>query len=245
MGLLVAFVVATSLTVVQADPPVKENRQGDQAESKGRRLDKKPPLGDMSDKDKAAMKKALQAVWENPEVMQARDEVRRATDTLREAIRKAVGKEDPRVAALVEKLHGGGKTRDWGKKRPGPDGRGGHPQMGRPGGGSDRGPGFGGDGRGIGPAGIMAFHGEFTKEETKRLEVAKRKAMESEAFRKVMESQRSLLKQGEELRNRRVEMFHQTRQAMTQAMVEADPEVKPLLERMEKRKKDRPDKPNK
>ena len=218
----------------------RDNRQ----ESKGRRpdMERKPVFADMSAEDREALKQALQAVWENPEVMQARDEVKRATETFRMAIRKAVGKENPRVATLVEKMHGGGKSREWDKKRPGPpEGRGGRSQNGRPGpaGANERGPGLAGEGRGIGSAGFMAFPGDFSKEEKKRLESARQKAMESEAFQQVQKNLRGLLKQGEVLRKKRVEMFQQTRVAMTQAMIEADPEVKPLLERMEKSKRGR------
>ena len=241
IALVVAFVFTTLQVAVWAEPTAAEKKRGAQAnkgQGKERKSDKpvKPPLGDMSVEDREAVKQALQAVWEAPEVMQARDEVQRATETFRRAIRKAVGQENPRVAALVEKLHGGGKSREWDKKRSGPDGRG--RPLGRSGAGSvERGPGMASDGRGIGPAGFMAIPGDFSNEERKRLETARKKAMESEAFQKVQEDLRSLLKEGEALRKRRVEMFHQTRVAMTKAMIEADPEIKSLLERMEKRKK--------
>ena len=234
MWLVVIFASAALQVVVRAEPPaadkkgeVKANRE--KKGEKGGRPEMSSALADMSAEDKAAMKKALQAVWENPEVMQARDEVKRATETFHQAIKTAVGKEDPRVAALVERMNGGGKSRgEWGKKRPGPEGRGGRPPMGRPPGGGER-----------GPAGIMAFSGDFSKEEKRRLEQAREKAMESETFQKLQQDLRALLKQGEDLRNKRVEMFHQVRGAITQAMVEADPKVKPLLERIGKSRKDR------
>ena len=233
--LLAVVLIMSSLQVsVWAEPPAGKKRgtQENREEGKGRRPEMKPPLGDMSPEDKAAMKKALQAVWENPEVMQARDEVMRATEAFRKAIRKAVSKEDPRVAGLVERMHGGGKSKEWDKKRPGSDGRGGRLLMGRPPGVNDRGSIPGAEGRGIGAVGLMAFHGDFSEEEKKRLEEAREKAIKSEAFQQVQKDLRNLLKQGEDLRKKRVEMFHQTREAMIQAMIVADPKVKPLLQRM-------------
>ena len=245
MLLAVIIVFATLQISVWAEPPAadKERKaQENREEGKGKRLDKKPPIADISAEDREAVKKALQAVWENPEVLQARDEVKRATDAFRQAIKKAVSQENPRVAALVERMHGSGRSREWEKKRPGSEGRGGKPPVGKRPGANDRGAGASGESRGIGPVGFLAFHGDFSKEERKRLEMARKTAMESEEFRKVQEELTALLKQGEGLRKKRVDMFHRTRVEMTRAMIEADPEVKPLLERMEKRKKVRPDK---
>lgn len=236
-------IVCSSLQVgVRAEPAATSDKKQESAikreAGKDRSTDKRPALADMSTTDKEAMRKALRAVWENPEVMQARDEVKRATETFHQAIRKAVGEENPRVAVLVEKMHRGGKSRNWGKKRPGPDGRTGRPPMGRAPG-ANHGAGPAGDGRGIGPAGFMAFSGDFSEEEKTRLEQARKKAMESEGFRQVQQDLRVLLKQGEELRKKRVEMFQRTRVAMTRALLEADPEIKPLLERIEKSRKER------
>ncbi len=241
---LVVFVCSALQVAVRAEPEDSEKKREvavKREAGKDHRPEKRAALADMSAADKEAMRKALQAVWENPEVMQARDEVKRATETFHKAIRKAVGKENPRIAVLVEKMHGGGKSRDWGKKRPGPgpEGRGGRPPMGRALGTNDHGPGAAGDGRGIGPAGFMAFPGKFSEEEKTRLEQARKIAMESEGFRQVQQDLRILLKQGEELRKKRVEMFHRTRAAMARAMIEADPEIKPLLERIEKGRKGR------
>ncbi len=246
IALVVVFVAAALQAELWAEPEDKDKKREAQAnreggkEGKGRRPDqsaRKAPMGDMSDEDREAVRKALQAVWEDAEVMQARDEVKRATDTFRMAIRKAIGQENPRVAALVDRMHGGGRSKEWDKKRTGFDGRDGRLQKGRTAGSMGRGPGMAGDGRGIGPAGFMAFPSDFSEEDKRRLEAARKKAMESEAFQKVQRDLRTLLKEGEDLRVKRVEMFHQTRVAMTKAMIEADPELKPLLERLEKRKK--------
>lgn len=194
--------------------------------------DKKPPLADMSPEDREAVKKALQAVWENPEVLQARDEVKRATEAFRRAIRNAVGQQDPKVAEMVEKMHGGENSDDWDKRGAGSDGR----PVGKSPDRDERGPKpLGTEGRGIGPAGFMAFHGDFSKEEKARLEEVRKKAMESEEFKRVQEDLKVLLKQGEDLRRKRVEMFHQTQEEIAKAMIKVDPEVKPLLERMQKR----------
>lgn len=201
---------------------------------KERSHDQKPPLADMSPEDREAVKKALQAVWENPEVLQARDEVKRATEAFRKAIRKALGQQDPLVAEMVEKMHGGGKSGDWEKRGPGPGER----PMGKPPVRNERGSRPSGpEGRGIGPAGLLAFHGDYSKEEKAHLEEVRKKAMESEDFKRVQEELKALLKQGEDLRRKRVEMFHQSREEITKAMIKVDPEVAPLLERMQKRKK--------
>lgn len=209
--------------------------QKGKSDGRGRALGR-PPMADMSPEDRKAMKKALQAVWENPEVMQARDEVKRATETFQKAIKKALGQEDPRVAALVEKMHKQGKTH--GKKRHfGSDGRGGRPPMGKKSGFLEHGAGGSGEGRrGIGPAGFRAFSGEFSDEEKERLRAARAKAMESEGFQAVQEKLKALLKEGENLRERRVEMFHATRVELSKAMIEVDPEVEVLLQRKKGRK---------
>lgn len=223
-----------------AEPPTGDQRAGRAGEPQEkprneRPYDKKPPLADASPEDREAVKKALQAVWENPEVLQARDEVKRATEAFRKAIRKAVNQQDPQVAEVVEKMYGGGKSRDWGMRKQGADGQAG----GKPPGRDDHGPRpSGAEGRGIGPAGFLAFHGDFSKEEKERLEEARKKAMESEEFKRVQEELKVLLKQGEDLRKKRVEMFHQTREETIKAMIKVDPGVEPLLEKMQKREKD-------
>lgn len=224
-------------------------------EMPGRKKDHagRPPLADLSVEDREAVRKALQAVWENPEVMQARDEVQRATDAFRQAINNAVKKEDPRVASLVARMHGRGKGKGKGDIGPGrspgakADGRGGRPGKFK----GERGPTFGSPkphhrgvgggegGRGVAPAGFRALPGDFSEEERKRLQAAREKAMQSDKFQKVDEKLKVLLKQGEELRKKRVQMFHRIREEMSKAMIEADPEVKGLLERIEQGKGNR------
>lgn len=239
-NLLVGVFFACSVfqTGLWAEPPAGDKGfegagKPQEKPRKERPHDKKPPLADMSPDDREAVKKALQAVWENPEVLQARDEVKRATEAFRRAIRNAVGQQDPQVAEMVEKMHGGGNSDDWDKKGPGPDGR----PVGKAPGWDDRGPRPSGtEGRGIGPVGLLAFHGDFSKEEKDRLEEVRKKAMESEEFKQVQEELKALLKQGEDLRKQRVEKFHQAREEITKAMIKVDPEVGPLLERMQKRK---------
>ncbi len=245
MLVLVFFVSATFQAAALAEPSSAADKKGvKRGRSEGREAQAgRPPLSDLSPEDREAVKKALQAVWENPEVMQARDEVKRATDTFRQAMKKAVEQEDPRVAALVGKMHNRGSSKglkgEMGKKRPGSEGRGGRPPIGKMGKGPgphERGPGAAGSGRGIGPAGFTAFLGDFSEDEKKRLKAAREKAMESEELQKVQEELKDLLKQGENLRKQRVEMFHQTKEKMFKAMIQADPGVKVLLERMENKK---------
>jgi hypothetical protein len=226
----------TELRAEQQDGGQGVGGAGSQQEKprKDRAYDKKPPLAEMSPEDREAVRKALQAVWENPEVLQARDEVKRATEAFHKAIRKALGQQDPLVAEMVEKMHGGGKPGDWENRGSGPGDR----PVGKPPVRNERGSRPSGtEGRGIGPAGMLAFHGDYSKEEKAHLEEVRKKAMESEEFKRVQEELKALLKQGEDLRRKRVELFHQTREEITKAMIKVDPEVEPLLERMQKRKK--------
>ncbi|MFK5921975.1 MAG: hypothetical protein QM496_07335 [Verrucomicrobiota bacterium] len=251
---LAGVVLAEPVTAGREDEAKGEG--SGRVEMPGRKKDHagRPPLADLSVEDREAMRKALQAVWENPEVMQARDEVQRATDAFRQAINNAVKKEDPRVASLVARMHGRSKSKGKGDIGPGrppgakADGRGGRPgklkgereEMG-----STFAPpkshhrGVGGGGSGLAPAGFRALPGDFSEEERKRLQAAREKAMQSDKFQKVNEKLKVLLKQGEELRKKRVQMFHRIREEMSKAMIEADPEVKGLLERIEQGKGNR------
>ena len=92
MWLAVFFVTAVFPKAVLAEPLPAEEKK-DRGVGKAARAAKGSmkghPMADLSQEDKAAVRKALQSVWENPEVLQARDEVKRATETFRAAIKKS------------------------------------------------------------------------------------------------------------------------------------------------------------
>lgn len=240
MWLAVFFVAAVFPKAVLAEPLPAEEKKGRGVGKEGREARgamKGHPMADLSQEDKAAVRKALQSVWENPEVLQARDEVKRATETFRAAIKKAMQQEDPRVAKLVEKMHR--------RHKPEGDMHGGRPPKGRPPRGlppgSERGPRAPEDmKRGIGPEGFMGFFGDLSEDEKERLKAARQKALESQEFKEMEEKLKALMEEGAQLRKKRVQMFQQTKKEMAKAMIQVDPGVEPLLQRLKKQRPGRP-----
>lgn len=228
-----------------------EKKKGSRRSVEGRREQaRKPSIADLSSEDREGVKKILRVVWEKAEILQARDEVKRATETFRSAVHEAMLQEDPRLAGLMQKLHDEGKRPPGRRGEPGlhlgshhgsrPEGdlqRGGRPSMKKMRAHRDRAM----AGLAIGPVGLKALPKDFSQEDKERLAAAQEKAMQTEAYKTSREKLQGLFKQGEELRKLRVQMFQQIREQLRQQMIEADPEVLALLERLEKNrsKKDR------
>ncbi len=63
--------------------------------------------------------------------------------------------------------------------------------------------------------------------------------MASEEFKRLEGELKTLWQEGEDLRKKRVQKFYQTREELTEAMIKIDPQVEPLLQRMQKRGKSR------
>lgn len=80
-----------------------------------------PPHGkDLFSKEEMERVRAVMGeVWQDEEVTKARDEVHRATEAYREALKNAVSRVDPEVVALMDKMHEDSRSMAFQRKRPG------------------------------------------------------------------------------------------------------------------------------
>ena len=81
---------------------------------------------DLSDKERAKVREALQKVWSDPEVIAARHNLQKASEEYRETMRNALNNVDPEIQPILQKMmmsprgpggsgHGNGPgSRDWG-----------------------------------------------------------------------------------------------------------------------------------
>ncbi|MCF6314273.1 MAG: hypothetical protein L3J39_17625 [Verrucomicrobiales bacterium] len=252
-GLLVVLFSSMGFCGTALADSENDEEKGDRKGVEGRREPaRRPSMADWSPEDREGMKKVLRVVWEKVEVLQARDEVKRATEAFRSAVQEAMQQEDPRLAALMKKMHDKGRGQAGGRRESGlhagpPHGsgtggdlrKGGRPPMkkmrqhrGREMDGSRP----DGGGPAIGPAGFRALPKDFSQKDKRRLAAAQEKAMQAEAYKTSQQKLQGLFKQGQELRKQRVAMFQQIREQLRKQMIEADPEVQVLLERLEKKR---------
>ncbi len=170
----------------------------------------------LSDEEKEKLRTALRDVWTDPAVINAREEVKTATDAYQKAIREAVAKADPSVAGLMAKAEKNSEGR-MGDRIGGPPG--GRTGMFRRGGDYP-----------MSPPGFME---KLSPEEQEKFRKAEAEAKKTPEVQEALEAFKVLGKQDEALRRKRLEAHRQMRQAILNAMVKADPSIKELQDRLE------------
>lgn len=76
----------------------------------------RPPAGfeKLSEEERKLMREAFEKAWKDPKVIEARDQALRANENVRRVLHDAISKEDPKVAALLEKMKPPFETDDRG-----------------------------------------------------------------------------------------------------------------------------------
>ncbi len=99
----------------QTDRPPREGQQTRQAPLRGGLISEMPgmfPRGDrehmdafkqLPEEERQRLRSAFEKVWKNPDVVQARDQLRMANEKYRETLHKALGEADPGVMKILEK----------------------------------------------------------------------------------------------------------------------------------------------
>ena len=169
----------------------------------------------LSDKEKEKLRNVLRVVWTNPSVMIARDEVKSATEAYQKAIREAVTKADPSVANLMVKVEKSAEGRMHDRIGGPPPGRSGlyrrsfdYPMS---------------------PPGFLE---KLTPEEQEQFRRAELAAKGTAKVKEARNTLNALQKQDEECLRKRLEAHREMRQAILSAMVEEDPGIKELQDRL-------------
>lgn len=172
----------------------------------------------LSDEEQEKIRAAVRAVWSDPEVLTAREDVNRSTAEFQEAIRKSIEKQSPETARILKRLHQLVPT------TPGPNGH-------------------GRKGSGFHAAGLPRGAG-WSLELLPPPQVWEAMSpTEKKQFRKAAEAVRSdsrvvsareelglLRKEDDKIRRQKFEAFRNYRRAYFDAMIETDPSLKSRLE---------------
>lgn len=202
--------------------PAKRRSDGD-AKSKSKSKEAKSKESDISEEDRERMRRLLRQVWDDPAVVQSRDEVRVASDNLRRVLGEKMRQIDPEAAEFLSKMRKDSRF------------SGGSPGEGR---------GSGGPGgrksyhSASGQAGLdfMArppFYAAFSKEQKEIYDAAFKKALGSDELEGVVASFEGLRKQDDELRKKRTQQFMRARKIIFSTMIKADPRVQDLIPKHE------------
>lgn len=191
------------------------------------------PFRDLSPEQRDRLREAMRRAWNDPEVIQARDEIKAATDAYQKALRDSLVRTDPDMAGLIEKYRLSSQSDFRGYLAPGsPNGRGqgGNEGPNPPAPGSNR----EGNREGKNFEGFLVMENPpFLRDlddERKRLyREAHRKAMENPEVRTRLDALKTLRHEDDEMRKKRTEAIRGMHHALRKALVEADPRVGDFL----------------
>lgn len=128
--LVVLFALSLSLAAQNGEPPTPP-KNGDSPAPPPRREGERrglpgmmgggsggmrPPAGfdKLSEEERQLMRQAFEKAWKTPKVIDARDQALRANENVRRVLHDAMSKDDPKVAALLEKMKPPFETDDRG-----------------------------------------------------------------------------------------------------------------------------------
>ena len=198
-----AFVGGGSAASGLADPGIDSDSE------------RRESLESLSNEEQEKLRTVLRNVWTEPSVMIARDEVKSATEVYQRAIREAVAKADPSVANLMAKVEKNRELRMHERLGRPPSGISGHYRrsLDYP----------------MSPPGLLE---KLTIEEQKRFREAELAARETAKVKEARSVLDELQKQDEDCRRERLEAHREMRQAILSAMLEEDPGLKELQDRL-------------
>lgn len=171
--------------------------------------------GSISEKERKKLREVLTRVWANPEVQSAREEVKNAAENYKEAVKNAVGNEDPLVAKLLVRVQAENEGR---LKRLLPDR---HPHHGG-GAGERRGP----EQMLMGPPGFLD---RLSKEDRKKFLKAQLLAKEEPAVKEALKELGKIRRKDDAFRKERLQAFMKLRRVSAEALLSIDPELKTIL----------------
>lgn len=167
----------------------------------------------LDSEQREALREALRSVWTDPAVISAREEVKHASEAYQSAIKAAVERTDPEVAALLDKVRGPDKAGE------GP----GFP--GSPGGPSRR-----GFDEQIKPPGFLE---SLSPEEREKFRKAEEEAKRSERVVAARAELAEIRKEDEALRRKRLEAHRRLRSVTLEEMIRIDPSVAAIQKRLD------------
>lgn len=187
------------------------------------------PFAGLAPEQREKLREAVRRAWDDPAVIQARDEVKAATDAYQNALKAAIDRSDPEMAKLIEKYRQSSQTESKGYLFPG---------------------GANNPARVPGPPNALPiperarewkdfesflimenppFLRDLSDDKKRLYREAHRKAMESEDVRGRVEQLKTLRQEDDEFRKKRTEAIRGMHSALRKALVEADPRVAELL----------------
>lgn len=219
--------------------PDKAARNGGGGGNRNKRPTQAPegpddPFRDLTSEQRDRLREAVRRAWNDPAVIQARGEVKAATDAYQSALREALVRTDPDIAGLVEKFRLSTQSESKGYLAPGMgNGRG-------PGGSPGPNPGFPGLPGGGGRDWRGGFEGFLLLENPPFLRDlddgkkqlyrdAHRKALENPDVNRRLDTLKALRQEDDEIRKKRTEAIRGVHQALHRALIEADPRVVEFL----------------
>jgi hypothetical protein len=180
------------------------------------------PLRHLTPEEREEFREAMRRAWDDPAVLQARDEVKKATTAYQKALNEAIGRKDPNVVALLKKIRDANES----------PGDAPYPPGGQPGGRNRAGGGSGGgfrDFEAFLTGGSPSFLNKLSEEQREIYRMAKEKALKSPEFQEVFGKLREMRLHDDELRNKRIELFGRARLTLNTEMLKADKRVKDFL----------------
>jgi len=176
----------------------------------------------LSPEQREKLREALRGVWTDPAVINAREEVKHATEAYQAAIKAAVERADPSVTDLLSKVQGAGMM---GAMSPGgPSGPGGPGGPGSPNGSPRR-----GFDQQIRPPGFLESLSPEAREKFRKTE---EEAMNSEAVKAARTELDRIHEEDEALRRKRVEAHRNLRKVTVEEMIRIDPAVAEMQKRL-------------
>ncbi|MEM7147716.1 MAG: hypothetical protein AAF591_21615 [Verrucomicrobiota bacterium] len=180
-------------------------------------------MGDpFSEEERQRVREVLAKVWQDPEVVAAKENVAMATEEYREALKAAVLRVDPEAGELMARMHEKSKMmamrneHDAHRRRM-----------------------FGGGGGGpLGP-GLHEFLARLSDEERSLFMKAREKAEQTEAVQALREEMREVENPEERMR-----YMTRSRDLLLQEMVKIDERVKELLPRLQQQQQQRGGRPS-
>ncbi len=169
----------------------------------------------LSHEEREQLKKALGEIWTDPGVISAREEVHVAAGNYQKALKSAMSKSNPKVAALMSRVqkNNEGSVKQFLGSRPRPPG-GAFPRE-----------------RSIEDLlkGSAEHWSKLSDEQKQKVTKAREQASQDEDVKAAMAELGKLRGQEEAFRKERLGSYMKLRQAYHKAMVKADPEVAKLL----------------
>ena len=222
-----AFLLIACIHFCQGNLPVAaQESRGDQArkeeasrESK-RESHRGNPVGkrgwnNLSEEQQARLREAFRRAWADPEVLSAREEVKNAAKNYSNAVKRAVLKNDPSVAELLDKVQAEneGKVKQLLTNRmqhsgagPGEKHPGGHFQIGPPG-----------------------FLEKLSKEDRQKVLKAQAIARDLPEVKAVLMELEEIRAKEEDFRKERTKIFMKLRRTSRHALLSVDPDLEKIL----------------